>query len=391
MKKLVYLLYLIVITFSILEIGIRVLTKKNPANVDLFLGMKHRYLLPLPTDPDSYYSGATTENENDGYRTYDDSLGWSHIPWGSNSKDFPCFANDKGFRITEDDYLKKVSSQNHYDIVTIGNSFTHGDAVTCEDSWPFLLGEKSGKSIANLGVGGYGIQQALMRFMFSGITADTVLFGAISGDFERALEPVYTFYQGGNKTKPLLKFSKEEVDFINVPVLSPKEFYSLKKLHEAEIFSHIPGFDGEVFSEGFWTKSYLIRILVSLSHQKRNIKEKPVYLTDDADLVECVRIFKLFNSYCQSNGMYAKVILLDNTQNFVHQEKWGLDNPWKLVEEKLQQQEIPFVDFHSSLLKAFKEQRESLIHPVENLHYSPKGNALVSDLLLQNLKLKEIN
>jgi hypothetical protein len=385
MRKLFYLIYVLVISFVILEVSVRFLSQKNPADVELFMNKKHRYLLPLPVDKDSYNGGSLTQNRNDGYRRFDDTLGWNHIPWGSNLEDFPCFANNKGIRIGESDFIKKEPAKKKYNIVTIGNSFTHGDAVSYEDTWSYILQSNTGKQVANLGVGGYGLQQALMRFMFSGIDTDTVLFGAISGDFERAIDPVYTFYQGGNKTKPLIEFTNEGYSFINVPVLTPHEFYSSKREHTHEIFSHIRGFNEDVFSDALWTKSYFLRLLFSIQQQKISFKDRSIYLVDDKDLEHCIKIFKLFDEYCKRKGIYGKVILIDTTQNFYHKDEFELENPWQLVEEKLRENDIPFADFHHEVYAAFKEKRENVIHPIENLHYSPAGNKLLSKLIIENL------
>ena len=365
------------------------LTTTNKAHVELFLNEKHRVLLPLPTSTDKYYEESIAETANDAYRVFDDTLGWAHAPWGSSNTSFPCFANNKGFRISEEAFVKREPAKKHYHIITIGNSFTHGDAVRAEDSWPYLLEVKTGKSVANLGVGGYGLQQALLRLMYSGITADTILFGAIWGDFERACEPVYTFYQGGNKTRPIIQFSNSHQDFslVNVPVMRPEEFYASKKEHSDEIYNHIPGFNDKVFSTGLWTYSYFLRLIVSVMHQKQTFQELPIYLRDDGDLDQCVKIFEMFNAYCKQNNMYGEVILLDTGQNFWHKEKWQLDNPWELVSTKLKERGVPNTNFHAELFSAYKEKREDLIHPVENLHYSPAGNSLVADLLLQHLSL----
>lgn len=388
MKRLLYILYLLIITFVILEVAVRFLSKENPAHVELFLNKKHRYLLPLPSDSARFYEGSIQADDHDGYRVFDDTLGWSHRPWGKELKNFPCYGNDRGLRIDSASYAHRDRALKHYDILTIGDSFTHGDAVAAEDSWPYLLAQQSGKSVGNLGVGGYGLQQALMRFMFSGITADTVLFGAIWGDFERAREPVYTFYQGGNKTRPLFHFKEGGgYDLVNVPVMKPIEFYRAKAAHTAPIFEHIPGFGPSVFSRAFWTKSYFLRLLVSLKQQKAAYREKPIYLSDDGDLEHCIQIFELFAQYCAERGMYSKVILLDTGQNFGHKEQFGLDNPWWLVAEKLSARNIDFSEFHQPLYRAFKNDRNSLIHPIENLHYSPAGNQLVCDLLLRDLNL----
>ena len=265
----------------ILEVITRVLTKPNDAHVDLFMDMKYRYMLPLPTAPEYYYKEGISDTIYASYIVFDDTLGWSHASWGWDTSYFPCYANNSGLRIDEASFSNRDSALNHYHILTIGNSFTHGDAVSAENSWPYLLEKDLGKSVGNLGVGGYGLQQALMRLMFSGLTADTVLFGAIWGDFERAREPVYTFYQGGNKTRPLFEFKGDnEYDFVNVPVMRPEEFYKAKSLHTDEIFNHIPGFSSAVFSDALWTKSYFLTLIVSIVHHKKYFKEKPIYLED---------------------------------------------------------------------------------------------------------------
>jgi lysophospholipase L1-like esterase len=44
----------------------------------------------------------------------------------------------------------------HAEIVALGDSMTYGFAATMSDSWPSWLARLSGKSVYNLGVGGYG-------------------------------------------------------------------------------------------------------------------------------------------------------------------------------------------------------------------------------------------
>lgn len=382
MKKFSYLLYLFIITFVVAEVGIRFLTKTSATHVDQFLGVKHRYLLPLPTADAYFVEGKIGTEKADKYRVYDDTLGWSHAPWGWDTANFPCFANDRGLRITRAAWEDRVAAKNHYNIITIGNSFTHGDAVDAEHSWPQILADSLNSAVGNLGVGGYGLQQAFMRLIHSGISGDTVFFGAIWSDFERAREPVFSFYQGGNKTKPLLSFKEDDSwDYINVPVLTPEAFYAEKKAHTHEIFDHIPGFNNRVFSTAIWTKSYLLRLLFSIRHQKKYFQPHPIYLTPGPDLNHCIKIFQAFHQYCLANNMFPMVVLLDTEQNFVDAQNLQGSNPWTLVKEQLAAKGIPHVDFHAELVKAYQKERSNVIHPEENLHYSEKGNALVAQLL----------
>jgi hypothetical protein len=220
--------------------------------------------------------------------------------------------------------------------------------------------------------------------MHEGITADTVLFGVIWGDFERALEPVYTFYTGDNKTKPYFSFTANGYEVKNLPVKTPAQFYAAKEAHTDPIFQDLTAYNEDVFSDATWTYSYLMRLMKSSVHHKQNYRPKPVYLTNDENLEYCLNIFKLFADYCTQNDMYGKIVLLDTGQNFRDKKAFGLNNPWDLVTQKLSALNIEYVEFHQQLYTAFSKDRHALIHAEENLHYSPEGNQLVADLLFKH-------
>jgi len=48
------------------------------------------------------------------------------------------------------------SDETRFDIIAIGDSHTQGFGVAREEAWPFVLGDELGRSVYNLGVGGYG-------------------------------------------------------------------------------------------------------------------------------------------------------------------------------------------------------------------------------------------
>ena len=47
------------------------------------------------------------------------------------------FSSSYGSRVPKSEYENKINSKK-VDIITIGDSFTHGDEVYCEDSWPYF-------------------------------------------------------------------------------------------------------------------------------------------------------------------------------------------------------------------------------------------------------------
>jgi len=67
-------------------------------------------------------------------------------------------------------------------IVVVGCSFTHGDEVRGEETWAAMLDEsRADLEVANLGVGGYGLDQALLRLRRDGtmLEPDEVWLGLL--------------------------------------------------------------------------------------------------------------------------------------------------------------------------------------------------------------------
>lgn len=46
-----------------------------------------------------------------------------------------------------------------------GDSFAHADEVSDREAWPFLLSERLGCEVENFGVGGYGLDQAYLKYL----------------------------------------------------------------------------------------------------------------------------------------------------------------------------------------------------------------------------------
>lgn len=54
-------------------------------------------------------------------------------------------------------------------VVAVGCSFTRGDEVAAREAWPARVARTWGVDVANLGVGGYGTDQAYLRFQRDGL------------------------------------------------------------------------------------------------------------------------------------------------------------------------------------------------------------------------------
>ena len=101
---------------------------------------------------------------------------------------------------------------NSAEIVAIGDSHTYGNTARMQDSWPYVLGQLSSKSVYNLGMGGYGPNQYfyLLKDKALGLKPKVILCGLYMGDdFENA----YSITYGLDYWKSLRKDQNQKADF----------------------------------------------------------------------------------------------------------------------------------------------------------------------------------
>jgi hypothetical protein len=92
-----------------------------------------------------------------GFAPIPNSTGWLIFPIGP---EIPVRFDEHGFRVPADG--KSVSQKKSPVTLTLGGSFTYGDANYAEDTYPYLIGQSLGGHTLNKGVGSYGLSQMLI-------------------------------------------------------------------------------------------------------------------------------------------------------------------------------------------------------------------------------------
>jgi hypothetical protein len=98
------------------------------------------------------------------------------------------------------------------EIVAIGDSHTYGNTATMEDSWPYVLARLTGRSVYNMGLGGYGPNQYyyLLKTRALKLHPKTIICGFYMGDdFENA----YLITYGLNYWSDLRALPPDKVSF----------------------------------------------------------------------------------------------------------------------------------------------------------------------------------
>ena len=98
--------------------------------------------------------------------------------------------NSAGIR--SDKEFDKIPSENVLRIALFGDSYTYGSAANLEDTWAYhleqeLMSQGIPNEVLNFGVGGYGIDQAYLRWLHEGklYHPDIVVFGYMVDDIPR--------------------------------------------------------------------------------------------------------------------------------------------------------------------------------------------------------------
>jgi len=381
-SKIIYPSFLIVVTFILLEVVLRV-TSTQKGHVTYLFGKKSYYLAPLDV-PEEF---PDITKQTDGYGVYDAEVGWAYKSWGSAAPLY--YANREGIRCSKDDYERAADptlrDTTKYAIACIGDSFTHGDEVLFEQTWPYFLGQQTKLSVLNLGVGGYGIDQATLRYTKFAPQAKIVLLGLITGDFERASTQIYGLTGGGLKTKPIFEFTGDSARIKNIPAIHGNALKSeFQNPTEGTFFKLEPGYP-TLFVKRWSDHFYVVRALKTLSIW-RNAR-KSIYKTDDDRLTYCLNILSYLNAKVKENDAELYIVLLDNLNTFEDWKK-GEGDPWALLKKKFEERKLQYVSMDRFMFEQYQQSPDSIINK-GMVHYTPNANMLVARWLSEKEFVKQ--
>lgn len=386
MKNLLYILYLVVITLILLEITLRFIVKENDDTVifqNNILSYKKSYWQNkvdelIKPDPSNIH-----------YGEYDPALGWSI---GANKfGDSLYVSNSEGIRANREYTLEPDSGV--FRIATFGDSFTHGYEVANNETWEVYL-EKSLKDggvnaeVINFGVGGFGMGQAYLRWLEMGknYKPDLVIFGMQMENFWRTLNTCRAKYYratGIILTKPRAYLDNGELKWANKPALKPEFMldsvildFDESKLYPYEEFKEKRMYYGN--SWWSWSYTYLLGA---------NFWEKAVTKYREATTRQISKheegkaltkqLIKSFYQDVEAQGAEFMIVKLPMREHSVYYREHNKVENYDYIQEVAAGHPVIYAD---SAFSASTDKENFL-----SVHYSGKGNKIVSDLLFRHL------
>ncbi|TAJ24414.1 MAG: hypothetical protein EPO68_01415 [Planctomycetota bacterium] len=131
---------------------------------------------------------------------FDGQLGWCNAA-GSSSADGRARYGAAGARGAREYARERANGATLW--TTFGDSFTHGDGLANDETWQHLVEARRAEvQVANFGVGGYGVDQALVRYRRDGrpLAPDVVWIGLMLEDVGRHVNRYRPLYHPNSPT-----------------------------------------------------------------------------------------------------------------------------------------------------------------------------------------------
>jgi hypothetical protein len=249
-------------------------------------------------------------------------------------------------------------------IICSGDSFTFGYGVSDEDTWcERLVSLDPRRETVNMGLGGYGVDQAYLWYMRDGVALDhnVHLFSVLADDFRRMRSDRFMGYG-----KPLLVVRDDSLAVANLPVPRTSWLTRRRALH------------GETVS-----RLGIVRVVRGLFRLDDPSAVAARNERLDQQVREAAR--RLFAELARVNaakGSRLVLVFLPGAWDYMGQP--GTE-PWRtFVREEAARQGIEFLDLVDELRRIPPDEVAALYAP--NRHFSVAGNAWAAETIHRRLQ-----
>ena len=278
-------------------------------------------------------------------------------------------------------------------VVAVGDSFTFGAEVGAQETWIARIdAAHANLEIANLGLSGYGADQALLRLERDGLALhpDEVWFAVVPCNVLRC---VTTYLPAWRHWSPMLAFKprftlddRSELSLLRNPVSSFADLVAtledqarfLERTAQSDFWvgAHPAAYGPR--SSSLFDRSGLARILITLA--ERGGRDPVPYLLDRESVVFrlVVAITLRAQRSSATAGARFRFLLLPDQGGLQDLERRGVAY-WQPLLVELEQRGVEVIDL-SAELRAHHGATDAALWAPEG-HYSPAGNRIVADAL----------
>lgn len=281
-----------------------------------------------------------------------------------------------------------------------GDSFTQGGDVTSDERrWGNLLSRDLGCYVANFGMGGYGTDQAYLRFLENrGDPSVVVIFGLQTADVVRNLTRIRDLenYEKWFALKPRFVLGADRsLKLVPIPSLTEEEYLRVLTERSPQLVLehetlHPGGPAGAVKLEFPYTLSVARNVLGFYRFRSRLLgyPEWMEFLERGHPLQALeitVGITREFVQLARKRDKTPVVVILPHPDDFAYYLKKGVW-PYHAIADEYHRNGIAYIDFGPFLLSAARDSARNVkeyFGPTG--HYNDEGNALVARFVYGHL------
>jgi hypothetical protein len=278
-------------------------------------------------------------------------------------------------------------------VVTVGCSFTEGAEVAGAETWSALLDARhEDLEVANLGVAGYGVDQAYLRYRRDGrvLEPDEVWLGFLP---EATLRITAQFPPTCMHWAPMIDFKPifvlgpgDEIELVPSPTKDYSAFQVLLADQSAFLAAvgrtdHWVQRTPSAFApRGSSWMHWFASTRLWVSWRESGDRDSARYLRDpESDVYRLLRAIVLqFERDVREDGARFRMLVLPSRPDLL--DARGPDGPpWELFLEDLTARGVECIDTTPALLAVGAAAETSFWMPLG--HYTPEGNRVVADAL----------
>jgi hypothetical protein len=323
-------------------------------------------------------------NAKDSYLVYSSVLGWTIRP-NARSQNSLYTSDARGLRTTKAPIAHSTGWPTR--IAAFGDSFTFGEEVANSETWMERLHDLlPGIEALNFGVGGYGLDQAFLRYQTEGAQfhPNIVFIGFMSENINRSVNVFRPFYYpetGIPMAKPRFILQNEKLLLRPNPLSSKRDYEALlkedpdiwRKLQVDDYFFPLRPYAGRF---DFLRSVRLIKLGRSVLKEKysgNSIYAHGKYNVDSEAFHITCRIMDEFYRMAIENQSTPMILLFPDADDLRTSWSGGITSYHALATD-LKSKKYRVVD----LIEAFEPARQTDLKDLCGAHYSPLGNNLVA-------------
>jgi hypothetical protein len=327
-----------------------------------------------------------------GRDVFDLALGWRYRPGYRSGDDA---VNAEGLRSLRD--YARGKAPGTLRIAAFGDSFVYCSEVGVREAWPTLLeGAGDRFEVLNYGVGGYGTDQALLRYLAEGaaLAPDRVLIGFAPINLRRNVNVYQRFMHNrmAVATKPrFVERPGGELELLPNPVTALEGWRAyLEQPERIRAFgAHDYWYRPSIYENPLYDFSTTVRLATMIwiriderfLRSDRLIRDGVFNVESEAFALQ-VALLRRFAEAAGANGARAAVLLLPDRES-IERDRQGIPRAFDPLVERLARERIEVLDG----TEAFRGDGSALdAWFMQGGHYSPEGNRHIASWLNERLR-----